>query len=163
MDKILEKLEKKPLSDGEILEGCNNKCNIVCYSDMHKYHSIDELLNPYDCCIILYNKTSNCGHWCALIKRNNLLEFFDPYGLYPDEELKYIKKYEPYLSYLMIDSPYKLSYNQYKFQKFKKDINTCGRWCYLRIQFKDWSLDKFNKYFTKKDNDKFATFLTYDL
>ena len=66
----------------------------------------------------------------------------------------------------MYNSPYELSYNQYRFQQHGKNIKTCGRWCAIRLTFRHYSLDQFHDLiqFLKKrlkvTGDKLVTLLT---
>lgn len=172
MERLITNNIAKPLSNKEILSLIHGKANLVSYSNIHKYNSLDDLLGNYEACIILYEFKKNYGHWCCIFKLNhNEVEFFDPYGVYPDKELKLIngdfknqsKQDKPYLTLLMLESPYQLSFNHYKFQKFKKGINSCGRWCALRIIFRFIPLDIFISIFNKKrkySNDFYVTLLT---
>lgn len=157
------------LSDKQILRLVNGNANIVLYPNLYKYKSIDQLLSPYNACFILFESRPYFGHWCALIKIDNkTIEFFNPYGGYPDDGLKYIpedfrkisNQDYPYLSYLMINSPYDLSYNEYVFQKHGKNIRTCGRWSAMRIILKDLTLKEFTKIFLNKNGDEMITRLT---
>lgn len=176
---VLKRYADIALSDDEVLKLVDGKANLILYPDLHKYNNIDEILNPYGACILLYESKPKYGHWCCIFKVNdNLIEYFNPYGGfhegYPDQSLEYIPmefrlksyQYYPYLSFLMYNSPYKLSYNEYQFQKHNKNIKTCGRWCGLRICFKNLSLDHFYKLikFIKKelqiDSDHLVTLLT---
>lgn len=172
MEKYINHMVTKSLSNYEILKLVKNRANLVSYTEMHKYRSLDELLGEYGACIVLYETKKNYGHWCCIFKvTNELLEFFDPYGIFPDQELKFIKKdfqiasrqNEPYLCKLMLESPYVLSYNHFRFQKYKKGVNSCGRWCGLRIIFRNLPLELFIEIFGKKrkySNDFYVTMLT---
>jgi hypothetical protein len=87
------------------------------------------------------------------------LEFFDSYGLTPDEELnfnknEYFRKSKnqdyPHLSYLLDHSPYEISYNNYKFQQKRNDIRTCGRHVACRIIFRHMPLEDYKVFMTDK-------------
>lgn len=156
------------LSDKQVLNLVGGKANIILYRDIHKYKSINEMLSPFNACFILFESQPRYGHWCALIKVNPyLLEFFDPYGTYPDDTLGFIPpkfakesfQDHPYLSYIMMKSPYNLSFNEYQFQKKEPNIRTCGRWSAMRILFKDLPLEDFKRIFLK-GSDKLVTKLT---
>ena len=177
---IIKKYEDIALSDKEVLKLVDGKCNVILYPDLHKYQSIDQVLDPYGSCLLLFAaqvKPNYYGHWCCINRvenNNNKIEFFNPYGGYPDDSLNYISgeirresnQDLPYLSELLLKSPYDLSYNQYKFQKHSDHIKSCGRWCALRILLKNLSLIEFNnliKKLTKKfklTNDQLVTILT---
>ena len=110
----------------------------------------------------------------AAIINPNTIEYFNSYGGIPDNSLEYInnnfaKKSNqdyPYLAKLMYDSPYNLSFNEYKFQGKKPNIKTCARHAALRILFKNIPLDNYYKLFkrtAKKFNisfDELVTLLT---
>jgi hypothetical protein len=148
------------LSDKAILDLLDGHVNIVLYPNLYKYSNIDEVLGPYEACILLYEAKPKYGHWCALIKiDNNTIEFFDPYGTastggWPDDNLNMIppdfakltNQETPYLSLLMMRSPYNLSYNEFQFQKRIKDVRTCGRHCVFRVMNKDMSLYEYKDF-----------------
>jgi hypothetical protein len=163
MTTTLDKLKKyasTPLSDRDIMSALDGKTRIVLYRDLYNYPDIDDLLYPYDSCVILYETSPAKGHWTALIKiidkKNTTIEFYDPYSNFPDTQQKYIPEpflsqsgqNVPVLSYLLINCnpKYQISYNQHKFQKFAQDIQTCGRWCLLRIICKDMNLKDFSNF-----------------
>ena len=82
---------KRPLSDEDILDMMHDKTNIILYEDLAYAPSLDSILSPYGACVILYQIKPNYGHWCCIFKRTNtLVEFFDPYGMFIDDELKYV-------------------------------------------------------------------------
>lgn len=177
---LLKRLEDIALSNHDIIRLLNGKVNIILYPDIHKYENIDQLLEPYDCCIILYqsNPRYRYGHWCALIKKLDSIEFYNPYGGdktgLPDATLKMIdpefraKSHQllPYLKRLMYKSPYELHYNEYKFQRKGFDIKTCGRHCVVRVLCKDINIYQYKNLLDKlcekydTDYDGIVTMLT---
>ena len=175
MKNILSKYEDIALSDKEVLKLVNGRANLILYPELHKYKTLDQILEPYGACILLYESKPKFGHWCCIFKVNdNLVEYFNPYGGPPDNSLEHISinfrlisnQYHPHLSYLMYNSNYQLSYNEYNFQKYGRDIKTCGRWVCIRLLFRDYSLHYFHKLINimKKElnmtGDKLVTFLT---
>lgn len=171
---LLNQLKAKALSNDEISYLLDGKVKVLTYPELSKYKNIDQLLKPYGCAIILYQTRKNFGHWIALIKQGpNIIEHFDSYGIKPDNELKFVKSNMrrelgqdyPHLTYLLYHSPYQLSYNQYKLQKMKKNISTCGRWSVARCILKDMPLDEFAKLFKVKGltPDDVVSMLTYEL
>lgn len=143
------------LSDTQLRDLLRDRVNIVLYQDLHKMRTLDEVMGPHGAAIILFATKPDYGHWCLLFRGagrdQGLVEFFDPYGGYPDDCLQYIggqfahktRQDEPYLSRLMIESPYRLSYNQYPFQKHGRGIRTCGRHCAARLILRDLGLDDY--------------------
>lgn len=166
---VIKKYRKIPLSGHNLLQLVDGKANIVLYPNMHYYKNIDQLLDPFDACFILFESKPNYGHWCLLFKINpHTIEFFNPYQGFPDDSLKFINKQFksitnqdfPYLSHLLYNSPYDLTYNEYPFQKFANDISTCGRWCAIRLIYKYFDLRLFAYLFFNKFGDDLVTLLT---
>lgn len=172
---ILKHYEDVALSDSQVLKLIDGRANLILYPDLHKYNTLDDILEPYGACILLFEAKPKYGHWCCIFKVNeNEVEFFNPYGGYPDDSLDFIplhfrlvsNQLHPYLSILMMNSPYELSYNEHKFQKLNKNIKTCGRWCAIRLVLRKLSLDDFT-YVIKKlkqkmkiTSDELVTLLT---
>ena len=169
----LSKLEAESLSYNDIEYMLDGKVNVVTYPELGDYETLDDLLGPYGRCVLLYMTGENFGHWTCVIKVNDdLVEVYDSYGIKPDRELNFIPNHlkeskrqdYAYLSQLLDDSPYQLSYNQHKMQKFAKGISTCGRWCVARCFYQHWPLEKFKKRFVNNefniDPDKYVTILS---
>lgn len=157
------------LSSTDIMKLAGGHANIVVYGDIHKYRTIDELINPYGCCFLLYESEPKWGHWCLVFMRDDgILEFFDPYGTIIDDQLDDIDKNfrektnqnYPYLTKLLYECPYQIEYNDYQFQRRSRNIKTCGRWCICRWICKSLTLEEFKYYFLKKHGDELVTYLT---
>ncbi|MBY0541419.1 MAG: hypothetical protein K2P52_08430 [Campylobacterales bacterium] len=153
----------KALSDKEIEKLLGNEVNIVTYSELYKYGTIDQLLGRYKRCIILFCYKENYGHWVTVFicPTTGKLHFFNSYGDmrkkfdgYPDNFLQLInKKYRveshqdyPYLSDLLYKSPYELEYNPTQFQQLDKRIKTCGYWCVLRLMCQEMTDEQFENF-----------------
>ena len=159
------------LSDTDLRE--NIDANIVSYSDIKNYKTIDELLGNTGKCFILYETKKNTGHWTCLYKSSlektnkggygvntpkDTIYFFDPYGNNFDLQLNFIPKQinkslgqdHKHLIELLYNSPYKVEFNEYKLQKLGRGINTCGRWCLVRLQNPSISVSNFKNLFSKK-------------
>lgn len=165
---IIKKYENIPLSNFDLLKLANNEANLILYSQLKNVNNIQEILGDYRACFILFEIKKGYGHWCLLFELpDGSLEFFNPYGGYPDDSLDYIdtdfrkksNQYHSYLSELLYKSDYILTYNEYAFQKHKDNIKTCGRWCAVRLLFRKLSLLDFYELF-KKDGDAKVTELT---
>ena len=170
----LKYYEAQALSNKDVLKLLDNKAKVVLYPELHKFHTIDELLHPYDAVFLLYELKPQYGHWTCLFKRGKEVEFFNSYGGIPDETLKKIPntyKSEshqnfPYLVNLLYNSPYEIHYNEYDFQKHSPDVKTCGRWAALRLLMKDFTIDEFKhvidllKDYLSVSADKVVTILT---
>jgi hypothetical protein len=176
--KILAKYENIALTDGHIFDLLDGKFRLVLYPQLINFRDIDEVLGPNGACVLLFEAKKRYGHWCCLWKLNNkTVSFFNSYGGYPDDSLDFIPEHfakvnnedYPYLSLLLDKSPYKLTYNEYAYQKHDNDIKTCGRHVCVRLWCRDMNDDQYHKYismFMKKyniDADQFVTLLTMDV
>lgn len=135
---------EKALSSIDLYELFENKIKILSYSDLVNYETISEVFGKYDVVFLLYETKENFGHWVVLCQNNTTIFFFDPYGLFPDDQLKFVdfafrithNMLIPYLSILLILSPKRVVYNPYQFQDINNySIATCGRWCSLFTYF----------------------------
>lgn len=160
----------KSLSNDEIKDFFDGNVNVITYEDLPKYRTIDELLSPYDMTVLLFLTRPNYGHWTCLFRTpDNEISFFDSYGYKPDSELKHIDKRVrqqtnqdyAYLSKLLYESPYPIEYNEHKFQRKEKGVNTCGRWVIMRLLFRDFDLEAFEHLFKKPGADEIISQLTY--
>lgn len=166
--KVIDKYKDIALSDSELSQLMHGQANIVRYRDIKNYKTVQQLLEPYNVCFILYEWKEHYGHWCVLIRHDNLIEFFDPYSGFPDSEIHQIP--EPFrtesgqdekaLSKLLIKYTGELSYNEYQFQKLDQNVKDCGRWCVIRGLLKDLPLEDFKKLFLNVYGDDIATILT---
>jgi hypothetical protein len=171
MDNLIKDQRKKAFSGEDILIVCDYKTKIITYPQLYDYPNIDSVLSPYDCVVILYERKPSYGHWICMIKHpDNRIEFFDPYGMFIDDQLEFItdefrkesNQEKPILSKMLYDSPYKIVYNKSQIQKYSNDISSCGRHVAFRIVMRDQPLNRYvemlknNKY----DADTVVTYLT---
>ena len=164
---------KRALSSREIYEKTKDKCRTIPYKILKGYDNIYDLFEDYGNCIILHYQTKkNYGHFTLLINHPDYVEHFDSLGYLVDDQLNVISKLtnkkldqeKPYLVRLLYKSGKMIKYNEFPFQKDKKDISTCGRWCIIRANLKDIDLDEFQDIFNDlgkhMDLDKFSVYLT---
>jgi len=173
--KILKQYENIALSDKDLRKLVEGKASIVLYPNLIHYKTIDEVLGPHEACFLLFEAKRHYGHWTLLFKSDpTTIEFFNPYGGYPDDSLEYIPMHfrkksnqlHTHLSVLLDKSPYELTYNEFQFQKKAKDTKTCGRWCAVRLLMRYTSLYDFKEVIDKLSKelglsgDEFVTLLT---
>jgi hypothetical protein len=147
----IKKLKAKPLSGDELLKFLGRKSNLITYPQLIDYDNIDEVMGKHDACIILYLTTRDFGHWTVVFRNKRGLNFFDPYGLKPDSELKDIESHfrresgqsKPLLTCLLDDANEPVYYNEFRLQKKLSDVATCGRYAILRVIFKSLSDKQF--------------------
>lgn len=172
MSSNIKKYIDTALSNKDISKMLDGKCNIIVYPALHKYKNLDEILVPYGSCVILYENKKQYGHWCCVNKLDqHNVEFFDSYGMMPDDEIKFIPEHfrkisnqdYTHLTALLLQSSYQIHYNDYKLQKHKNDVKTCGRWCVTRCLNKHLTTDEFGQLFEGKDGDRIVTIYTMNL
>jgi hypothetical protein len=130
------------VSSIDLKQKIRHKIKIVQYKDLFTYDNLVQLLpNKISILVILINTSpSGSGHWTVLMRQDILLTYFDSYGKYIDEELKYISnanrmvlhETKPYLSILVSklvnENNFTLTYNKIDFQRYANGINTCGKY-----------------------------------
>lgn len=159
-----------------VLELADGHAKVMTYPEVYKYNSIDSLLGPDKAVIMLYLTRENYGHWIGIFKHpNGTVEFFDPYGIFPDDELRFADKQfkmkndmdYPYLLKLLSEYNGPVEYNEKKYQRKARGVATCGRHVGLRLRMRHISLDQYNillKKLSKElnipDKDELITVLT---
>lgn len=171
---IVKDAENIYLSGEDVLELTDHRCRIMKYQDLMFVNSIDEILDVDGSVIILYQKTSNSGHFCLLTKKykENSLYFFDPYGYDLDEEVKLadfqvrnMNGVVPHLTHLIENSNYDLIVNKIQYQEFEDLVNTCGRHCVTRLNYIHLSDEEYNTFINKNshyDADFWVSVMTID-
>lgn len=151
---VLKQLKDKPFSEQQMRIVTEKKANIVLYPDIANYQTINKLLGRNGAAIILYVTQVNdryiVGHWTCLFKaeyEENTIEFFDPYGYYPDDQLYFTQyQYPPYLTYLLEKCKYNINYNIHALQdRNNKNISTCGRHVSIRLNFRYMPLPQYSR------------------
>src|SRR5690349_17439518 len=68
-----------------------NQIMIKLYPELNDTEDIMDIL-PSDVCVcfILLKTSENSGHWTCLCRNNNMIYYFDSYGVAPDGELSRI-------------------------------------------------------------------------
>jgi hypothetical protein len=176
MDRIIKGLESLPFSGEDLLKVTDHKTHIIRYKDLAKYKSIDQVLKPHGSVVILYETKPSYGHWVGLIRQTPkkgrpYLEFFDSYGMAPDQQLQYIDRAfrerggeaYPLLSHLLHDSGYEVTYNNERLQRLRDAVATCGRHVGFRIAMRHLPLGEYVKIMTsskKYTPDELVSLLT---
>jgi hypothetical protein len=144
------------LSDSEIRNFFQGKVNILKFSELTGKTLVD-VLGKYLKCVVLFEDKPDRGHWCLLhVVKGKYLEWFDSYGIIPENEFDYIPKSFLKLSMqergtlikLLLSSSLQCRYSQYRLQQLKNGINTCGKWCCVRGLFNDIDENDFHALMT---------------
>jgi len=171
-----------PLDDAEIRKALGSGINIIPYNDLKEYNYF-----PFDRkgrLIVFFAVDSQySGHWQCVLRYpdEKVIEYFDPYGIDPmigcqswmtkakQVELGEDVNYAKILLTNEHDRGYKCVYNHHKFQN-ENDMNiqTCGRWCIVRLLFYKLTNEKFFQFISKMEKDTgltgdgLITFVTTD-
>jgi hypothetical protein len=123
--------------------GCDDS-KIIKYSQLANYNSLDDLLpETFDYKIILLENNKNSGHWTCLIRKNNIIECFNSYGIPIDSEFRFIPDFiEKWLredkrfltNLIKKSSGFTVISNKVRFQSNDPNIATCSRWVIHRIE-----------------------------
>lgn len=168
----LKKEIQKPLNVLEIFDIAKKSCNLIPYSDMFSFVTIDELFseNPIysveskyerdpNSCIILYLTSKHFGHWCILNRLvrddKTIYNFLDSYGELLDDQLNHINEEfrevsnqdGNYLTKLLYDcvkdNNSDVHYNDLELQMLNDKIATCGRYVALFLKYNDMTVEEF--------------------
>ena len=152
----INKLKQKALSDEDIFNALKGHTRIYLYKDIINATDIDDLFGPYDSVVLLYEKEPKVGHWVGLLRKNGIIEFFDSYGIFPDNEKRYINRQfinlsgqrQNKLAQLLYDAwkKYRVEYNDHHLQIMKDGVSTCGRHVISRIWHKNMTIDEYDKF-----------------
>ena len=144
----------EPISDQDILRKLHGNTRIIFYEDLNRYEDIIPLLDRGSL-VILYTSKPNYGHWTALVKTPEGIEYFDPYGESIDEAkrnvnrtfLKQTNQHRNRLAELLYraSKSIPIHFNDHKLQERSKSISTCGKHVINRILHKYFTIDEYNK------------------
>lgn len=139
---------------------------LIYYDDLKNIRSPHQLFpRGIDACILFYpNPKKKTGHWTILLNHpsRNSIEFFDPYGLLPDDQFDFGKSSttKGWLSNLLDQFHTQLGitieYNPYSFQELGTPAATCGPWCTFRYLYRHLNIDQFYhslKQYSEKDRN----------
>ena len=169
----VEEAKAYSLSDSDIKRLLGGSIRITTYPDLKKVARIDDLFDKHGRAILFIpQQNEQQGHWTAMIKRRNEVEFFDPYGEPPEAQkdtideaqLEAMRMREPLLAEILTENPYRIIYNKVALQKLQDDTNTCGRHCAVRLLYHKYSLPKYRSIIERSgmSPDEFVVKLTYD-
>lgn len=166
------KSQSYSLSNIDVYNLLNHQCRVMSYDDLVKFDKLDDALGFHKAFVLLYLTSHDYGHWtlCFMYPDLRTVEFFDSYGYFPDGEFEFIdndiaREYGenfPYLCKLLLDSGYKVVYNNHRLQEKKPNINTCGRHVVSRLVYRDVPIDKYVNMIKNsgKTPDEFVTKIT---
>lgn len=130
---LIDNLEEHTLTGRQVTQ-ISGGVPVVAYHELPSYGTIDDLLgNEHEAVILLFETHYNVGHYVALYRLSDGLHYFDPYGMKPDQELKFATyNHIPHLTHMLGSTPVKVSTHRY--QQWSDQINTCGRHVGVRLR-----------------------------
>ena len=145
----------EPLNPLQVQEIAQQPITTIKYEQIDDYNTLEDLFQGKKCLLLLYETNLNVGHWVCLLSKPKEVEFFDPYGIEPDNQLiftnlKFRKENDmdfPYLSSLLLKDPREIVYNNKRLQLMNEYIETCGYWCGYRMNRYKLSIDEFTDLF----------------
>ena len=169
----LKEVEAYALGDDDLQKILPNS-HIFTSPYLKQVKDIDEIFDDEGRALMLYlTEDKHTGHWVALLRYPDHIEFFDPYGERPDHELTWLgmgKRVEleegkPLLSKLLREKGLPVVYNKHQFQQDGADIATCGRHSACRLLFKDRTLPQYASMISKSGltPDEFVSRITFPL
>ena len=172
MDSVIKTIYEQDLTGQEVAITTNGKCPVHLYHDLLNFNHIKEVIGPHNACIVLFPvKSASNGHWIAILyhPETNTIEHFDSYGFSPDTELQYSSDPETRDNLLMRfynqarNEGYNFIHNQYRFQKLKDNVNTCGKHASIRCRFRYLNIDDYAKLMLgqKESADYLVSILTF--
>lgn len=133
-------LIEQPVNYEQIKKMMGDKANMfkmVLYNELANYRDLDSLFQNVQGIFLFLQIESQgaprVGHWTLLLKRQQDILHFDPYGLSPDQELA-ITHEQAYLTQLIKSYEGIVTESHIRYQKLRSDVNTCGRWCAVRAK-----------------------------
>ena len=82
-------MKRYALSDSDIRRLLGRGIKIWNYPQLQDLSNVDEMFDEKGRAILLFpNSAPTSGHWTALLRRPQMIEFFDPYGDKPEAQKK---------------------------------------------------------------------------
>lgn len=172
MDNICNAVIQYDLSGDNILTLCRNRVKLHLYHDLLKFNNIIDAIGKFKRMILLFpTKLDNnvSGHWVAVLLTGRVITHFDSYAFSWEKELGYSTNQDVKRNLLgdlykkAMGEGYTVNYNTFALQKMANNINTCGRWCAMRVRFQYLDSEEFASlfYHQKLTPDMMITYLTF--
>lgn len=141
MQNLVTQLEGVPLTGEDLVMMAtkmgNANVKFYLYAELENIRSVEQLLGDSNTAFILFDIRSEqgidpVGHWANVMKNDHGIIYYDPYGLSLGQDLE-ITGEPAYLNNIL--SGMSVDMNAFRDQKFKDELNTCGRHCAVRSVF----------------------------
>ena len=162
LDHYIRHERAQPLSVARLKTYVKRKgLKFIDYDDIKPDDSIDKILGPGGAvCILWSDARGSIGHFTLCAKRDKHLLWFDPTGL-AIHRLAEITD-NPFVLQRKLEKERHVVYNRVRYQKIRKDTQSCGRHCVCRFNMLALSDEEYRGVMThrKLSSDDIATLLT---
>jgi len=164
---MIHTLQSLPLNFDQLknMVGKENskRVNWMIYDELQKYHTLEDVLKTGAAVILLQienRKAPSVGHFVVLLDHGNHVEHFDSYGLTIDQENAIT--HERHLTSLFKQTKKPIVENTKRLQRFREDVQTCGRWVVARLLLRQLELKEFIRILQSiaTPNDEMVTLMT---
>jgi hypothetical protein len=141
-----------------------NPSDLIKYSELSNYKSIEELLPEKDSFkVLLIEDTYNSGHFVGLFRFDKTIEYFNSYGEKYDTDWRFIPKMvRRILGQATNDltrlfkkakaDGFNVVWNSKKLQELNDKIQTCGRYVVMRRHLGQMGFTKLEDFIQKLDD-----------
>lgn len=172
MDDLITRLELLPLTGADLVMMSNKlgnaKTRFIIYDNLRNIKKVDELFAGVNSVFILFQIRNmsgppSVGHWAVLIKTRKGLSYYDPYGLVLSEDIE-LSGEPAWLEKLLKGQEVEM--NRHRHQKFRNEVQTCGRHTVVRSVFHFMTNDEYDRLVIKpilhfvEDADVFVSIMT---
>lgn len=141
----LEKAEEKELTDTDMRKLLGSGTPIHMYPELGRMDTLYQAIGPDDIGVVLYLTAPQEGHWMGVFYNASGFHVFDPYGIVPDNEGRFITSAErkqlgetqPLFHELAEETEGPVHYNKERVQVMSDDVSTCGRHVAVRLWHKE--------------------------
>ena len=173
VDNVISHKEKYSLRGNDLMNIIKTK--LVVYHDLANVNRLEQLFDAENRFILLMESKRNSGHYVSILydADRNILEFFDSYGHTHNDLIQDLHYYVEARNgkYFLMNlfekfqrqTGCRILYNRTPFQQLDGDINTCGRWAYLRAKYHYLTQEDFNRgivYYCRKHKLEYDAFVT---
>ena len=142
---LLRSFEQKPVGLDELRQAAPPWCKVQLYAALPSKGTIQQYLGKHKAVIVLYlmhsksgKRMSGVGHYAAVLRRRDKIEYFSSYGLAPEVEI-HATHSKGRLIRLLGKS---FTHNKVQLQGLRNS-NTCARWAFARVMLIDLPVHKF--------------------
>ncbi len=162
LDNYIRHERAQPLSVSRLKTYVKRKgLRFLDYGDITKQMTIEQILGPGGAvCILWSDDSKKIGHYTLCAKRSKHLLWFDPTGLAIHRLAEVTNN--PFVLQRKLEREKHVVYNHVRYQKIRKDTQSCGRHVVCRFNMLALNDDQYRGVMTHKklSPDDIATMLT---